>query len=412
MTISLTQVTRNAHVRAIAGALVVSACALACVATLVCFLLVHVDRGMGGNRDFVVYWATGKQLVEHRNPYDSAELDRIERAAGLPSRYTVGYMRNPPWSLPLAWPLGLLSLRAAAVIASLILIAALLASVRMLLALYHCRDRMVQILAYSFAPAFICLIWGQTSLLVLLGLVLFLRFHARRPFLAGTALWLCLLKPHLWLPLAVVLLAWIVLSKQYRILAGAALAFLASVALTRVIDPQAWLQYVRMAGYSGVEHDRIPSLSVLLRNWLTAGSPGHTSMTVQFVPAALACAWALFYFNRRRQHWDWVRDSSLLLLVCVLAAPYAYLNDHVLVLPALIFAARLASSRWLGLLAFAGAVLEAAFLLNQWSPAPFYWGTLLAGPFWLFWYLFALRRPVAAIPRISAPAQIAENVAP
>lgn len=379
---------RASHVRVVLQALVVSACALACLASVLCFLLVHVDRAMAGNRDFVVYWATGKQLVQHGNPYDASTLGNLERAAGLPSRYSVGYMRNPPWALPLAWPLGMFSLRAASLLASLVLIAAFIASVRMLLAMYGCRDRTMQLLAWSFAPALVCLILGQTSLLVLLGLVVFLRYYRSRPLLAGAGLWLCSLKPHLLLPLAVVLVAWIVLSKSYRIVAGTLAVFLASALVTLAIDPLAWGQYVRMAGYSGFERDRIPSLGALLRQHF---APNFVAF--QFLPAALACAWALVYFWQRRRAWDWPRDASLLLPVSILAAPYAYLNDHVLVLPALVFAAGYASFRsFLGALACASAVMETAFFANRWSPAPFYWATLAAGPLWLALYLVASKR--------------------
>ncbi|HWG18947.1 MAG TPA: glycosyltransferase family 87 protein [Terracidiphilus sp.] len=394
MTISLTQVTRNSHVRAILGALLVSVCGLACIGTLVCFVLVHVNRPMAGNRDFVVYWATGQQLVQHRNPYDAAALPAVEHAAGLPHRYSVGYMRNPPWTLPLAWPLGLLNLRAAAVLASLLLIGALIASVRILLGIHGCRDRLVQGLAYLFAPALICLIWGQTSLLVLLGLVLFLRFHATRPILAGASLWLCTLKPHLLLPVGVVFLAWVVITRNYRIVAGAAAAFLLSVLVTFRLDPQAWTQYTHMLGYSGVERDPIPVLSVLLRTHLTPNF-----MAMQFLPAAMAGVWALVYFWNRRHDWNWSRDVNLLLLVSLVAAPYAYLNDQVLVLPALLFAAsRNCSRALLAFLALASALLEVAFFLNLWSPAPFYWATLLAAPFWLAWYLFARSPSRRALP--------------
>lgn len=375
----------SSHARAALTALVVSACGLACLASVVCFLLVHVDRGMAGNRDFVVYWATARQLVQHGNPYDAAVLRSIEHAAGLPSRYSVGYMRNPPWSLPLVWPLGLLGLRAASIVASLGLIAAFIASVRMLFGIYECRNRTMQLLAWTFAPALICLIWGQTSLLVLLGLAAFLRFYRTRPMLAGAALWFCSLKPHLLLPLGVTLAAWIVLSKSYRIAAGAIAAIVASVLVTLAIDPHAWSQYVHMAGYSGFETDPIPSLGVLLRTHLAP----HF-MALQFLPAALACAWALVYFWPRRHDWDWPRDACLLLLISVLAAPYAYLNDQVLVLPALVFAAGFVSSRpYFMALAVASALLEAAFFANQWSPAPFYWATLVAGLFWIAWYLAA-----------------------
>ncbi|HKF49043.1 MAG TPA: glycosyltransferase family 87 protein [Terracidiphilus sp.] len=387
MPISHLSVNRNSHVSAALQAIVASACGLACLASVVCFLLVHVDRGMAGNRDFVVYWATGRQLVQHGNPYDAEVLRGIEHTAGLPSRYSVGYMRNPPWSLPLVWPLGLLSLRAASIAASLGLIAAFIASVRMLLGLYECRNRVVRLLAWSFAPALICLIWGQTSLLVLLGFVVFLRFYRTRPILAGAGLWLCALKPHLLLPLGVILVAWIVLSKSYRILFGTGAALLVSAAATLAIDPHAWNEYVRMAGYSGFETDPIPSLGMLLRTHVAPGV-----IALQFVPAALGCAWAIVYFWPRRHNWDWAREGCLLLLVSVLAAPYAYLNDHVLVLPALVFAASFASSRSYFLaLAVASAVLEVAFFANRLTPAPFYWATVAAGLFWIAWYVAATR---------------------
>jgi hypothetical protein len=389
MTIPLTRVPRNAHFRAIVGAVLVSVCGLVGVASLVCFALVHVNRAMGGNRDFVVYWATGTQLVQHRNPYDPAALPVIEHDAGLPHQYSVGYMRNPPWSLPLAWPLGLVSLGAAAVMASLVLTAAFVASVRIMLGVYGCRDRMVQWLAYGFAPALICLIWGQTSLLVLLGLALFLRFHATRPFLAGASLWLCTLKPHLLLPFGLVLLAWMAMTRSYRILAGTTAAFALSVLVTLRLDPQAWSQYKEMLGYSGVERDPIPSLSVLLRTHLTP----HF-MAMQFVLAAVACLWAVVYFWNRRREWNWSREANLLLLVSLAAAPYAYLNDHVVALPAVLFAACGTSSRGhLATVGAASAVLEIAFFANRWSPAPFYWATVVAGPLWICWYLLVRRRP-------------------
>lgn len=386
---------RPSYVRALLGALLASSCALACVATVVCFVLVHINRQMAGNRDFVVYWATGRQLVAHQNPYDQAALTAIEHAAGLPQIYSVGYMRNPPWALPLAWPLGLLSLRWAAVLTSLVLLTAFVLSVRILLTMYGCRDRVLQALGYSFAPALICLIWGQTSLLVLPGLVLFLRWHGSRPYLAGSALWLCTLKPHLLLPFSVVLLLWIARNKRAAIIGGLAAAFGLSGLLTLSLDPHAWTQYAAMVGYSGVETDPIPTLSVLLRTYLAP----HW-MPLQFAPAALACVWAAAYFWQRRHQWDWLRDAPLVLQVSLIAAPYAYLNDHVVVLPALVFAASRGASKWmLALLAAASALLEIAFFVNFRSHAPFYWATVAAAVFWLVWYGLAGTRESTAATR-------------
>ena len=52
-----------------------------------------------------------------------------------------------------------------------------------------------------------CLQAGQISIVFLFGVVLFLLFYESRPWLAGAALVPCALKPHLFLPFAIVLLS-------------------------------------------------------------------------------------------------------------------------------------------------------------------------------------------------------------
>jgi hypothetical protein len=218
--------------------------ALALAAMFVC--VVPLAGNIAGARDFVVYWATGQQLAHHANPYDPESMGRIERSAGLAAGYGVLYMRNPPWGLALALPLGFIGLRIGALLWSMVLIACLAASVRMLWLMQGRPRNQLHWLALSFAPALVCLIIGQTSLFALLGLVLFLRLHGTRPFLAGMSLWLCGLKPHLFVPFAVVLLAWIAVSKSFKIFAGASVAMAASCALTDWIDPRAWAEYSQM----------------------------------------------------------------------------------------------------------------------------------------------------------------------
>jgi hypothetical protein len=124
---------------------------------------------------------------------------------------------------------------------------------------------------------------GQSSLFALLGYVLFLYLYRTRPFLAGVALWLCALKPHLFVPFGVVLLVWIVLSRSYKILAGAAAALAASCALTYLVDPTAWADYAQMMRTAGLEKEYIPCLVVVLRLWLSPHS-----MWIQYVPPCWA----------------------------------------------------------------------------------------------------------------------------
>lgn len=286
----------------------VSGLTLAITALFLC--VAPLTGQIAGARDFVVYWATGQQLVHHANPYDVDAMMRIERGAGLPAGYGVLFMRNPPWALPLALLLGLLGVRAGALVWSLVLLGCLWLSVRMVWQMHGRPSKLLNFLGLSFAPALVCLIVGQTSLFALLGLVLFLRLHGTRPFVAGVALWLCALKPHLFLAFGVVLLAWVVVKGCYRVLLGAATALAASCAAAWWIDPTAWADYAHMMQTYGIEKEFIPCWSVVLRLWVRP-----EAMWLQYLLPVLGCGWALVYFWKRRHGWDWVRDGGVLLVV-------------------------------------------------------------------------------------------------
>jgi hypothetical protein len=337
---------------------------------------------IAGGRDFVVYWATGQQLVHRANPYDTDAMTRIERAAGLAAKYKAGFMRNPPWGLPLALPLGFVGIRVGALLWSLVLLACFAVSLRMLWLMHGRPNNHLHWLGVSFVPALLCLTMGQTSLFALLGLVLFLRLHCSRPFLAGISLWLCALKPHLFLAFGVVLLAWVLVSRSYKILAGAAVAMAASCAAAYVIDPAAWTQYLQMMHTYGVEKEFIPCLSIVLRLWI---SP--QSMWLQSLLPALGCIWALGYYWPRRHAWDWLKEGSLLMLVSIVSAPYCWLFDQALAVPALLQGAYLTRSRvLLVVLAFTSVLIGIELVCGLSLFSVLY---LWTAPAWLVWYLLA-----------------------
>lgn len=335
---------------------------------------------MAGSRDFVSYWATGQQLVHHGNPYDRASVSQMEHAAGLDAG-AVLIMRNPPWALPLAWPLGFLGLRVAALLWSLMLAGCLVVSVQIVRRLHGWPGNTIHWLGLGFTPALICLTMGQTALLALLGLALFLRFYRQRPFAAGVALWLCALKPHLFLPFGVALLAWVVYARAWKVLAGAAAALAASSALAFAIAPHAWPDYAQMLRSPLVNSEYIPCLADALRHGLW---PQIT--WTQYVPAAAACVWALAYFWRRRARWDWVKNSGPLILVSLLFAPYVWLYDQCLAIPALLEAAYATRSQSL-LITLALLILIADLELGGVNVISPLW--LWTAPAWLGWYAVA-----------------------
>jgi hypothetical protein len=344
------------------------------------FFAVPFAGHLAGSRDFVSYWATGRQLVHHANPYDRDAIGSLEHAKGLDLR-AVLIMRNPPWALVLAWPLGFLPLRVAAVLWSLALLGCLASSVELLRRLHNSPPNYIHWLGLAFTPAILCITMGQTSLFALLGLVLFLRYHAQRPFTAGLALWLCALKPHLFLPFAAALALWILVSRAWKIVAGALTALALTSAISLALDSRAWPDYMRMLRSPLVENEFIPCLADALRHWLW---PQHDF--TQYLPAALACVWAVIYYWRRRARWNWIENGSPLMLVSLLLAPYAWLYDQCLMLPALLHAAYAVRSR--ALLAVLALMILAADLelcfVKVISPL---W--LWTAPAWLVWYLLA-----------------------
>ena len=371
---------------------IASVAGLALAFTILYIFAVPVAGKLSANRDFLSYWATGRQLVLHRNPYDRDAIWAIEHAAGLDPR-TVLIMRNPPWALPLAYPLGLLPLRLAGILWTLLLLTCLLISIRLLHQLHGSPPNRIHWLGFAFTPAIICLTMGQTSLLALLGLVLFLRFHRCHPFLAGAALWLCALKPHLFLPFAAVLALWIVVSRSYKLLAGFTLSLAFTSAIAFLIDPSAWPDYARLMRSPSVENQFIPCLADVFRHWLHPHA-----IWLQYLPAALACLWALLYFWRRRAHWDWLTGSSPLMLVSLLAAPYSWLYDQCLVIPSLLDGAyRTRSRKLLTVLALLILAADVEICFVKVTSTLFLWTT----PAWLIWYLFA--RATAAKQPSSLP---------
>jgi hypothetical protein len=359
--------------------------------TLVAFCLLGVgiwilclamSRQTAANTDFVSFWAAGQQLVHHGNPYDGAAVSRLEESVGAHFDPPL-LMRNPPYAFFLVLPLGFMSTKVGTTIWSIAIIAALMASTRLLWILHGRPEGRLHLIAYCFPPTFVCLLNGQTSMFVLLGVVAFLYFQETKPFLAGTALLLCAVKPHLFIPFAVVLLTWILIQRAFRILAGFATAMLASCTLSFSFDPSAWSHYVHRANAENIQNQFIPTVSLLFRVAVNV-----KVAWLQFVPVCVACLWALWYFWEQRKQWKWTDQGSLLLMISVVVAPYAWFTDQSVMFPAILAGLYLAENSSRSMLLFGAitgvAMLEVLFGVGVNSGFYFVW----AAPAWLAWYLY------------------------
>ncbi len=364
--------------------------AAAIVAAGMCFVAVLYMVGLSdtnaAGRDFISYWAAGRLLAHGENPYDFQAARNLELAAGRDPAEPLLMMRNPPMAFIAALPLGLMSPKTALILWLLVLLGGLSLAIMLIWALNGRPDNRFHLLGYVFAPVLACFQAGQLGIFLLLGVVLFLYFHRTRPFLAGAALLLCSLKPHLFLAFGVALVLWSIGNRTGRILAGFAAALAASCALSYALDRNAWAQYAQMMRAGGALDEAVPVLSAYFRILVD-----RSLVWLQFVPEGAACLWAAWYFWTRRARWNWLDHGLVLLLVGAMCTPFGWIMDESMLLPAVLAGVYCAldnrRSLWPIAIAAAAALVELFFGPAMTTPW-FLWTT----PAWLLWYLYATGR--------------------
>jgi glycosyl transferase family 87 len=354
--------------------------AMLMIGIAIAFLCFAISGEDIANRDYISYWSSGHLLLRHQNPYDPATLFAIQKSVGYTGNHAE-MMRNVPIALWLAIPLGVLPARLGAVLWSLGIVALVMISVRLLWAMHGRPPDRVHLLGYLFAPVLATILAGQTSVFLLFGIAAFLRFHKTHRFLAGAALAICCIKPHLFLPFGAVFLLWVLMERSYRTFAGVLCSIAAMLVSSLALRPSIWHDYRTMLGHENLS---IPTLSSVLR---LAIHPQW--MWLQYVPVGFAVCWAVSYFLGRRGEWDWRTHGSLLILTCIVTTPYAWFTDEAVLLPAILAGLYVSSSRAMIVYeVIAGAaLLEVLWGLPLFSP--FYLWTPLA---WMAWYLSATGR--------------------
>lgn len=342
------------------------------------------------NKDFVSYWAAGRLLIHGQNPYNSTAVFQTEKSAGysLPGPLI---MRNPPWALPLVTPLGLVGLRIAGILWMIGMGVCLSLSIRLLHRALGKPAGRFHLFGYCFPPVLACLVTGQSTLVILAGLALFLSLHRTRPFLSGLGLALCTIKPHLFIPFGLVLLVWILFDRAWRILAGVAVGVTAALSLVIFIDPHILPQYFDMLHSGRIQVELIPATSALPR-LAEIYAFNRDIAWLQLMAAPVGAAWGLWYFLRRRRSWDWLANGSVLLIISLLSAPYAWFYDEVIAVPAILIAVLHARNAGRSLLPLGLPMMIAALELFGAVPfaSGFYIWTAVA---WVGAYMWMMRMP-------------------
>jgi hypothetical protein len=354
--------------------------ALCVLAAVVLGMLALTARSQATDRDFVSYWAGARLLVTHGNPYDAHAVLLLEN--GIGNKFVRPLvLRNTPCTIFLMAPLGWFDFYNASMLWEALLILASLVSIWLLQPFVQGK---VPILAYFFAPIVDCILAGQTTILVLLGVCLFIRLEQQRPFRAGAALLLTLLKPHLLALFWPVLLLDILRRREWRLVAGGVCATAVASAIGTLIDPRIWTQYLVSVRAEHIENQYFPNIACTLRILISPHS-----LWPQLLPAIAGIVIALWIWARTRGQWEWSREGAMLFAGSALVAPYSFLVDQVLFLPAVLFcyprASRFARTVFI-------AVNVAAFYLMLKVPAMSSPVTLWVAPAMMIWCYHVYRR--------------------
>jgi hypothetical protein len=282
--------------------------------------------------DFVEYWTAGHLLLRHQNPYDFAATLAAEKALGWTGALPL-IAPNPPWAIPLVAPLGFFhSYTAAWLVWFLVMGACVALSSWMLMDLYFGNIRIPEIsasvthralFAFTFFPTLLCLQFGQIAPLVLLGVTGFLWFEERNsPVLAGMALALTAVKPHL------VYLVWIAVivmgARRWRTITAAGAVIIALTSLAVVLDSRIISEYRALLQSHYPQDFYASGLSGIVRNWLGP----HDRAWIQFVPVPFGLAWFAMYCRRKKQVWSWREGAPSVITASVLTAPWGFPFDQ------------------------------------------------------------------------------------
>lgn len=215
--------------------------------------------------------------------------------------------------------------------------------------------------AFASVPTALMLLNGQLDGVVALGIGAAIALWSR-PYLAGVALGLTLLKPQLVLPIGLALLV----ARRWRVIAGWAAVGLVLWSLVAVLNPRWVFQWLASAGSTvqpGSREVDLPHLGILFPS-------GVQTLAVAALTIAAVVGIALV---ARRCRNGLQGQAAILVAGGVLAAPHALPTDLVLVSLALAIWGKAVWHDWL-LLSLGAAI--AAFVPAPWPAAV---GVLLIG---------------------------------
>lgn len=293
--------------------------------------LANADLDQVSVDDFIEYWSAGRLNLSGGNPYSYAQMMELEQEHGWQEELPV-MMWNPPPTLALVMPFGLLSYFPARMLWLLVSGALVVIASDRLWQLYGGAPEkrgLALLLAVSFMPTLSVLQMGQIGVWIMIGVVGFLLFaHKERWLAAGALFALTTIKPHVaYLVWAALALWWLSKPRWKLAIGGIAVVAIAWLIAT-LVNPQVTAQYLDATLNAPPLYWRTMTWGTLLRLAF-----GIERGWLQLIAPAIGVAWLLYWWAKRRNRWNWTSETPRLLLVSASTMAFGWFFDLVVLLP-------------------------------------------------------------------------------
>ena len=337
--------------------------------------------------DTAEYWAAGRLILSGQNPYDLNLVFPLYRQVGHSDRAEI-IMWNPPWSLALVIPLGILPYHIARTTWFFL---QLVVTTQSLNLLSHripgglsCRW-LVWLIGLTFYPVIVGF-RGPISFLSLAGTIGALVWIEKRPLLAGMAAAMLMVKPHITYLAVLALILWAFAYRRWNFLAGFSGALLGSMLIAMALNPAVLVQYLHAWAHYPPVGWATATVGGLLRFFL---GPEHFAL--QFVAPFLGLLWFALYFIHHRNRWVWTEQFPMLALVSVATTAYGWIADFqpalVGLLPA-VFQLGMSPRSWVSVaLLITYGLIQVVLFTTPFDQLWYFW----LGPAMLVWFLLARR---------------------
>ncbi len=282
-------------------------------------------------QDLAQYWAAA-HLVK-ANPYSYAATSAFELSHGIPASTGLLVIKNPPWAIVLVLPLALLNYQAAFAAWMALTVLVITGCARAAWSLFTPRSSLAPaLISLLFGPTIALLMLGQLTVLVLLGITIFLIAIERKlDWLAGASLVLILIKPHVMLLFLIIVALWVYRSRRLAIIWFGSFALLVLSGVALLINPHIFAQFLARTRLVVGEDYPYPNLGGLI--FMLSS---HHSLAL--LPQVVGMIWTLIYWHRHRFTWDWKTDGMFVLILSIACSYYSYPYDEILLIPALLSA--------------------------------------------------------------------------